>query len=79
MVKCANYSIVADNEKELVIMDLGPWEVFPTITNSPEAVVDELATRLGDRKLLYYDSENQLDELRVENGRFAGFAPGPLR
>ena len=78
-MRCANYSIVADNDKELVIMDVGPWDQFTTITNSAEAVVEELAGRLGDRKLYYYDSENNLDELLVKDERFAGFAPGPLR
>ena len=78
-MRCANYTIVADNEKELVIMDVGPWDQYPTITNSAEAVVDQLAGRLGDRRLLYYDSDNNLDELLVENERFTGFAPGGLR
>lgn len=78
-MRCANYTIVADNDKELVIIDVGPWDQFPTITNSAERVVDELAGRLGDRKLLYYDSDGNLDELLVNNEAFAGFAPGPLR
>lgn len=74
-----NYTVVSENDTEMVIMDVGPWDVFPTITNNVEAVVNDLAGRLGDRKLLYYDSEGDLDEILVKNERFAGFAPGPLR
>jgi len=77
-MRCANYTIVADNEKELVIMDVGPWDQYPTITNSAEEVVEQLAGRLNGRRLMYYDSDNQLDQLLVKDERFAGFRPGGL-
>ena len=77
-MRCANYTIVAENEKELVIMDVGPWDQYPTITNSAEEVVEQLAGRLNGRRLMYYDSDNQLDQLLVKDEKFAGFAPGGL-
>ena len=77
-MRCANYTIVADNEKELVIMDVGPWDQYPTITSSAEEVVEQLAGRLNGRRLMYYDSDNQLDQLLVKDEKFAGFAPGGL-
>jgi hypothetical protein len=49
----------------------------PTVTNDAEYVVEQLAARLGDRLLLYFDSEGDLDQLVVRNGKFAGFAPAP--
>jgi len=77
-MRCANYTIVADNEKELVIMDVGPWDQYPTITNSAEKVVEQLAGRLNGRRLMYYDSDNHLNQLLVKDERFAGFRPGGL-
>lgn len=60
----------------LIIRDLGPWDMYKTITNAPEAVVHELVKRgvLPDgRRLLYYDSEGVLDELVMKDGKFKEF------
>ncbi len=81
-MKRANYQIVEDlTGRPLVIKDLGPWDQHPTITNDAEGVVAELHLRgvlPADRRLLYYDSEGQLDEILLDvAGCFAGFAPGP--
>ena len=79
----ANYVIVEDDfiqEQPLVIRDVGPWDRYPTVTNAAESVVKELVAsghRPPGRKLLCYDSEGELDELKVKDGEFAGFAPGP--
>lgn len=83
-MKHANYVIVADDPLStgaLVIRDVGPWDRHPTITNDAEHVVEELsaAGKLPPgRRLYYYDSEDQLDELLIAHARFAGFAPGAL-
>jgi len=64
----------------VVIRDLGPWDRYLSVTNDAEAVVDDIVTsgRLcPGQRILYYDSDGQLDELLVEGGRFAGFAQGP--
>lgn len=80
----ALYVIVEDDflqRDPLVIRDAGwPWTLHPTVTNDAEMVVADLVAfgQLPDgRRLLYYDSEGQIGELLVKNGRFAGFAPGP--
>lgn len=68
--------------KALVIRDVGPWDKFMSVTNGAEEVVEELyaSGHLYDgRRLLYYDSENQLDEIRHKNGKFTGFAAGPTK
>ncbi len=79
----ARYSILVDNPPEpLLIQDVGAWHIHPTITNDAENVVLGLV-HLGllpaGRRLLYYDSDGRLDEIRVEDGRFAGFIPLPQR
>lgn len=76
----SNYRIVKDVPgQSLLIRDIGPWDKFMTVTNAAEKVVEELVS-LGvlpqGRRLFYYDSEGQCDELLVEDGRFAGFVPG---
>lgn len=81
MSKHANYVIITDRHfcgDPVVIKDLGPWDTFLTITNDVEHVVNQLVKsgRLTEgRKLLYYDSEGELDEIVVRNGKFSGFAP----
>lgn len=81
----ARYAIAKDRETlldPLMIKDLGPWDKHPTITNDVEAVVDDLV-RQGllpeGRRLFYYDSEGNRDEILVVGGKFAGFKPGPGR
>ena len=73
---------VEDGQTFLVIRDVGPWDVYKTVTNAAEYVVDTLfetgALKEGMR-LRYYDSEGDLDEILVADGKFAGFAPGPGR
>jgi hypothetical protein len=75
----ANYCIVKDEPGEpLVIQDVGPHNKYMTVTNDVEFVVEELVRngRLEKgRRLLYYDSEDALDEIEVRNGKFVGFKP----
>lgn len=78
-MRCANYVVEVDTPYTFIIRDVGPWHLHPTVTNDAEQVVKEIAPRLNGRKLLYYDSEDDLSELVVKDGRFAGFAPVPKR
>ena len=73
-MRMPNYEIVEETEEWMLLRDLGPWDQFPTITNAAEEVVERLDPALHGRRLYYYDSEGERTELRVENGRFAGFA-----
>ena len=73
----ANFKIVDETQTQVVIKDCGPWSQHPTITNDAEWVVEQLACRLRGRLLLYFDSDGRLDQLLVNEGRFAGFAPAP--
>ncbi len=74
----ANYIIVKCTMAYVVLQDLGPWNKYATITNAAEKVVAEMLPQLGLRRLLYYDSEEELTELLIKDGHFAGFAPGSL-
>lgn len=75
----ARFEIIQDHPPSpLVIRDVGPWDRHPTVTNDAEWVVEALVAqgRLPNgRRLWYYDSEGRLDEIIVQDGRFAGFAP----
>jgi hypothetical protein len=77
----ANYVVVRDDPGgTLFIKDVGPWDQYQSVTNAIEVVVAELyaAGRLVDgRRLLYFDSTGELDEIVHEAGRFVHFAPGP--
>lgn len=72
----ANYEIIEDEPTHLLLLDLGPWDQYKTITNAAEAVVEELAPVLNGRRLYYVDSEDQVDEIVHENGKFVRFSPG---
>ena len=43
-----------------------------SVTNDAEAVVEYLALPIGWR-LFYYDSMNDLSEIMIKDGKFAGF------
>lgn len=63
----------------LTIRDLGPWDQHFTITNDAEDVVAKLLLSYDlkpGRRLFYYDSEGDLDEITWDlvHG-FTGFGP----
>lgn len=61
----------------ICLYDRGPWDKHKTITNDAEGVIENLIQmgmwRPGVR-VFYYDSEKELGELVVRDGKFAGFA-----
>lgn len=72
----ANYQLVTENEKFRLLRDVGPWDAYPTITNAAERTVkDEHLNGLGEKRLLYIDSEGDYTELvHDNNGTFVTFA-----
>jgi hypothetical protein len=73
----ATYRVELQNEEEILIKDVG--KDCMTVTNDAEAVVRDLYRNgmLGERRLLYIDSEGSVDELKHDGkGVFQGFAPG---
>lgn len=70
-----NYKIIIETADCVVIRDVGPWDRHLTVTNGAEEVVIELAPMLQGRRLEYYDSDGNRDQLMVRDGKFAGFAP----
>lgn len=77
-MKQASYLILSDTPDKMILSDVGPWDLHPTITNAAEDVIKELhqAGKLsGAKELLYYDSEGVLSRLRHDGqGNFLGFA-----
>jgi|HubBroStandDraft_6_1064221.scaffolds.fasta_scaffold310963_3 hypothetical protein len=78
-MRLPNFEVVADetDESQITLRDLGPHSEFPTITNAAEALIKFLANERileNGRKLLYYDSEGDLDQLHHWEGRFVRFA-----
>lgn len=75
----ANYRVLVNAHDRIVLEDLGPWSKYPTITNDAEWVVAQVAPALNGRRLYYFDTEGRCDELRVIDGKFAGFFPSPQK
>lgn len=78
MARRANYTWFRKERGKrgfITILDLGPWDLYFTVTNDAENVIADLAKEgvLGDRVVLYQDTEGRWDELLHENGEFTGF------
>ncbi len=70
----AKFEVVRSDNGTVVLRDVGPWSKHPTVTNDAEQVVESLGNWVGSRRLLYYDSDGELTELKHEGTRFTGFA-----
>lgn len=74
MNRHASFRIVKDTDKLLCIEDIGDHSKQLTITNDAEHVVEVLAERVGDRRLEYYDSQGDVCQLVIKDGKFGGFS-----
>ncbi len=73
LMKNSNYQVVSQDEKQVTLQDVGPWDRHRTVTNDADRVVEELVPTLHGRRLFYYDSEGDLTELVIKDGKLAGF------
>jgi hypothetical protein len=76
--KHAKYDIESVTPDAVRIRDEGPWDRHPTVTNDAELVVQQLVASgylQGKQRLLYWDSEGQMAEIVVKDGKFSGFNP----
>lgn len=77
----SRFEVVIDvGSLPLVIRDVGHSEGCKTVTNDAELVVLDLRARgllPPGRRLLYYDSDGQCDEIIIDHLGFVRFAPGP--
>jgi len=74
-MRMARYLIMSIDNDQVTLADLGPWERFPTITNSIEEVLLDLKSKALLRpSVYYYDSENEKTEALHVSGVFKGFA-----
>lgn len=85
MSRQANLIIVQMNSEKILIRDVGPWDRYLTITNYAEGVVARMIAgvqhkfslvKLDGRRLFYEDSDGQIDELVVRDGKFVQFGHG---
>ena len=72
----SNFVIAHETEQYLYIVDTSVH--FDSITNTVESVLSLLYEyhNLGNRRLIYRDSDGQIDEILHINGVFIDFAPG---
>lgn len=71
------FEIVQD-QPLLIIRDVGPWNMYPTVTNDIENVVKQLVKRKflptkGYKSFAYYDSDDKMTGVIVHDGEFAQF------
>jgi len=71
-----NFEIVEETPWVFLIKDIGPWHVFPTVTNGAEDVVRAVRDLMADgQRLEYIDSHGERSVILIKDGEFAGFAP----
>ncbi|ETS32002.1 hypothetical protein PTE_01758 [Photorhabdus khanii NC19] len=72
----ASFEVALQTDTHLVLIDL---DQEASVTNDAEAVIAWLAANLGGgigkRKVYYRDTDGRFDEIKVNAGAFAGFAP----
>ena len=72
-MRSPNYHIQSINEFSVVLVDEGPWDVYPTITNAAEEVCIEIHKHYPGKRIFYHDSDGELSELVHENGVFVRY------
>lgn len=73
-MRCANVSILKDTGRYVILCDNGPWDIFLSITNDAEGVIERLGKScMLDRKVYYYDSGGEFGELKHDGHKFTGF------
>jgi hypothetical protein len=70
----ARYIIVKEDDSFVFIEDIGTGR---SVTNDAEAVVYELFNKesIGDKRIIYKDTNGDWDELVHDGDRFVDFAP----
>lgn len=75
-MRMAKYSIKVANDMMVIVID-DDEEGCPSLTNSADAVIQDLNSKvggLGSRRVYYRDSVGRFDELCHSSGVFTGFA-----
>jgi hypothetical protein len=76
----ADFEIIDETSEYVLIEDqyYNTVGLSKTVTNDVENVIKYLWENndLGNRRLIYVDTENHIDEILHENGIFKGFKPG---
>lgn len=71
------FIILKNTPTEVIIRDIG-WSIGMSVTNDAESAVEYLMLHgylYAGKRLLYYDSEDQLDEITFDKHGFTGFKP----
>jgi len=73
----AEFIIENETPEYIFIIDTG-HTYTKTVTNDAESVIETLHSEhgLGERRVFYQDSENQIDELLHTGATFTGFKSG---
>jgi len=68
--RTANYEILESNDDYILLRDLGPWDEYPTITNSVGEVLRSLAGSLiaqkKDKLLYYIEDDGECTRIQYE-------------
>ena len=63
----SNYNIIKDTKDYILLKDIGPWDIYKTITNDAEGIIYDLKHILNQRQLRYIDSEGDTCALLYSN------------
>lgn len=74
MLNRSDYMLWRETVGYVIIKDSNKGDM--SVTHDADNIVAELSVFLKGRKLYYYDTDNNLDEIVIRNGKFAGFKTG---
>jgi hypothetical protein len=75
-MKRSNYIIQHEDDNTILLHDIGPWDIYLTITNDAENVVNDLTQEQRRKKVAYIDSDGLLTRLLIKDGKFEAFGLG---
>jgi len=69
----SNYRIIYEDEYKIILKDLGPHDIYPTITNDAENVIQDLEHEQKLKLIYYMGSDGIKTRLITNDDKFIGF------
>jgi len=73
MKRRSNYRIIRETFCEIELVDLGPHDIYLTITNDAENIIADLDIDQRSKVITYKDSDGLICQLLTDGNKFTGF------
>lgn len=72
----ANYAILSNDNTHITLEDIGPWNIYLTITNDIDNIVSDLYKKsllTNEKEFSYIDSDGFVTYIKHKDGKFISF------